>query len=307
MAAVVAGLLPFSALARPLPPPPAVGTDEIVWFGTTMAHESLGLPVIEPMQLLAAFAELSPLVGGPITFELRRPHPELGRQVVAQPSDIAAVAERLDAAGLGLADLTAIDCQGALCKLRFEVETRRLDVQGSESLVAWALPVMDRLLATSPLSVRLTAAGRHTRLTVDNRGAEAWLLTDVRVGEWPTERLSRPVAGTLQAVPDGWTIVPGARQVALESVYDGLVVPGGSRSWDLPIPLPKGESCPINLVAYRLADPAVLGGMFLRKKGGGRFEPAAPPWEQWQLTPALMLGAWPPALVVVRQCDLTRR
>jgi len=151
--------------------------------------------------------------------------------------------------------------------------------------------------------VQVTPRGTGARLTVSNHGAEAWLLADVRLGEGHSERLSKPVAGKLQAIPDGWTIVPGARDVALESAYDGLVTPGQTRTWDLDLAVPPGGSCPVNIVAYRLSDPSVLGGVYLRKKGGSQFEPAMPPWDQWQTSPALVLGAWPPALVGVRQCD----
>jgi hypothetical protein len=305
---LTAGLMPATVLAKPMvPPPPLPPATDLVWLGAPTHHEGIGLPVIEPMQLLEAFSQLSPVVGGPIAFELRRQHPELGGRQLASPSDVVGVAERLDAAGLGLADLLAIDCRGPHCQLRFEVDTRRLEISGSESVLAWALPVMDRLLSTSPLSVTIEPTGRGTRLTVRNHGAEAWLLADVRIGEGRSQRLSTPVAGKLKAVPDGWMIVPGAKQIALESAYDGLVTPGQSRSFDLDLPVPSGATCPVSIVAYRLADPTVLGGIFLRKKNSDRFQPAEPPWDQWQTSPALVLGAWPPALVIVRQCDTSGR
>jgi hypothetical protein len=308
LALLAAAALP--AAAGPLPPslPPALPpARHLVWLSGPPTHEAIGLPVIEPMLLLEAFAQLSPVVGGPIAFELRRPHPEMGGRQVASASDVLGVAERLDQAGLGLADLTAIECRGPACRIRFEVDTRRLDVAGSDSVLAWALPIMDRLLATSPLSVTVAPQGPGTRLTVVNRGADAWLLADVRIGDGRSQRLSRPVAGQLRAVPEGWTIVPAANQVAAESVYEGLVPPGRTRHFDLDLPLPPGPSCPVSIVAYRLSDPSVLGGIFLRRPGRQAFEPAAPPWDQWQPSPLLMLGNWPPALVIVRQCDTAGR
>ncbi len=309
--------------AGPLPVPPALPSPQalpvpealpampvprhLVWLAGPPRHEAIGLPVIEPMLLLEAFAQLSPVVGGPIAFELRRPHPEMGGRQVASASDVLSVAERLDQAGLGLADLTAIECRGPACRIRFEVDTRRLDVAASDSVIAWALPIMDRLLATSPLSLSVAAREAGTRLTVVNRGADAWLLADVRIGDGRSQRLSRPLAGKLRAVPEGWTIDPKAGQVAAESAYDGLVPPGQTRTFDLALPLPPGPSCPVSLVAYRLSDPSVLGGIYLRRQGRQTFEPVVPPWQQWQTTPLLMLGNWPPALVVVRQCDTAGR
>ncbi len=298
-------LVPVTAQAAPLPAKATpVTAYEPVTVPAPARHESIGLPVIDPMALLEAFARLSPVIGGPISFTLRRSHPELGSEQTAGPSDVVAMAERFDAAGLGLADLSAIGCRGRGSQVRFDVDTRRIELDGPESLVAWALPVIDRLLSTSPLTVTVRPVGQRTALTIANLGSEAWLVTEVRLAEGPTQRLSAPITGRLKPVRDGWQILPGRLQVSLDTEYYGLLPPGVTRTFELDTAVPPGPTCAVSLVSYKLADPSVLGGLFLQHRGANTFQAAQPPWDQWQVNKLLMLGAWPPALVVVRQCGV---
>lgn len=294
---------PFApVLARETPLPSAI---ELV---PSPAHhrQSLGLPIIEPIRLLEVFIRLGPMLGAPIVFELRRPHPQLGERQVAPVSDVIQVAEKLDSHGLGLADLATIRSEGVNGRLIFEVDQRRLDIEGTEAMVAFALPLMDAALYTSPLDVVLTGDADHPVLQVTNRGAEAWLVTEIRLGEGRVQHLSKPLSGRIQPTDDGVTIVHEPQTIGLESSYDGLLPPGSQRHFDLTGPLPAGPSLPLNLVVYRLDDPLVLAGVYLLPKtasGQKLYQAAEPPWDQWQPAPMLLLGPWPPALIVVRQCD----
>lgn len=270
-------------------------------------HQSLGLPIIEPIRLLEVFIKLGPMLGAPIVFELRRSHPQLGERQVATASDVMRVAEKLDSHGLGLADLSAIRSDGLNGRLIFAVDQRRLDVEGTEAFVAFALPLMDSILYTSPLDLTLVGSRDEPVLQVTNRGAEAWLVTEVRLGEAKIQLLSSPIAGRIQPTDAGVEIAQEPQAIGLESSYDGLLPPGAQRRFVLEGPLPAGPTLPINLVAYRLDDPLVLAGVYLLPKqtqSQALFKAAEPPWDQWQTAPLLLIGPWPPALIVVRQCAL---